>query len=98
MADSPRADALYREALENALSEVQGLTSEIEHTQTLLATLVRRKKAVEGICQAIQSWVDATEDEAFDDTDPLDAFPNLKNAIALTQEEVSLLTSSGSVR
>ena len=83
-------NSIYQDALESALSEVQDLTAEISHLRDLVSLLEKRKRAVEEMCGAIQHLVDA--DCESEDQNPFLGFP--KGLVALTPEEVSLITST----
>ena len=83
-------NAIYQDALESALFEVQNLTAEMSHLRELLSLLEKRKRAVEEMCGAIQHLVEA--DCESEDQNPFLSFP--KGLVALTPEEVSLITST----
>jgi hypothetical protein len=93
MSDVITQNSIYQEALDNALSEVHDLGEEVSQLRDLLDLLEHRKKAVEEMCVAIQRLVDSGAHEVSQDASIL-AFP--KGLVALTQEEVSLITNTTS--
>ena len=93
MSDVITQNSIYQEVLENALSEVHDLGEEISQLRDLLCLLEHRKKAVEEMCVAIQRLVETGAPESSLDASIL-AFP--KGLVALTQEEVSLITNTTS--
>ena len=84
-------NSIYQDALENALSEVQGLGAEISHLREFLQVLEKRKNAVEEMCGAIHRLVEEEGDSRTDQASILN-FPN--GFVALTPEEVSLITGT----
>ena len=84
-------NSIYQDALENALSEVQGLGAEISHLRKFLQVLEKRKNAVEEMCGAIHRLVEEEGNSGTDQASILN-FPN--GFVALTPEEVSLITGT----
>ncbi len=84
-------NSIYQDALENALSEVQGLGAEISHLREFLQVLEKRKNAVEEMCGAIHRLVEEEGNSGTDQASILN-FPN--GFVALTPEEVSLITGT----
>ena len=84
-------NSIYQDALENALSEVQGLGAEISHLREFLQVLEKRKNAVEEMCGAIHRLVEEEGDSGTDQASILN-FP--EGIVALNPEEVSLITGT----
>lgn len=79
-------ESLYQQTLSTALGELHTLNGQIEELRTQLDRLERQKSAVESICHAIGQWVDAQEEEQYEE----DTF-SFSGTVGLTEEEVSLI-------
>ncbi|MGA1198715.1 MAG: hypothetical protein ACO36I_19675 [Candidatus Latescibacterota bacterium] len=79
-------ESLYQQTLSTALGELHTLNGQIEELRTQLDRLERQKSAVESICHAIGQWVDAQEEEQYEE----DNF-SFSGTVGLTEEEVSLI-------
>ena len=91
MANAPHHDILYQETRDAALTEARELTAEIEHLRGLLNRLEHRKKAVEDICNALGRWLEVEAPSVEIDQRPLPFPADQGGAVALTEEEVSLI-------